>query len=245
MKILTFREIFEAHLLEEQEKDYRVLENIIYNEIYEKCQREYLLEKFYWEYELEKMFEDMEGILREIEERERERQRIIEKTCLLREAVITPKHFGLNVENHLGKVRDLNEKTIRNAVFQVISDNHKAHDPFVIRSSGNNDVNNLNHTLFVSTEKYQNFIVQRLSNRIRDLNQDLVNHPQRRQQHEKDIAWKTYDVNHIKVDPQWVSDWFDKIHLTDQRLLEPNVLNIIREISKDLYANLPDGFEID
>ena len=244
----TFGEIFEAHLIEEQEKDYKLLEKIIFNEIYEKCQRKYLIEKFYWEHELEKM---SEGIwveyLREIEKEKRQRL-LLEKICcknrLLREAVITPKHFGANVENNLKNASTLNEKTIRDAIFKVISDNHKAFSPFVIRSSGNKDVNNMNHTLIVSTENYRNFIVQRLNNRIHGLNQDLKNNPTKRQQFEKEIALKTYDMNNILVDPEWANKWFDSIHLTDQRLLEPNVLKFIRKTSKDLYANLPKGFDL-
>jgi len=244
----TFSEIFEAHLLEKQEKEYKAVEKIIFNEIYEKYRRKYLLEKFYREYELEKMFEDIwRKYLRDIEEEKRQRlllEKTCRETCLLREAVITPKNFGINVENYLTNERDLNEKTIRNAIFKVIDKNHKAYDPFVIRSSGNNDVNNLNHTLIVATENYRNFIVQRLNNRIHGLNQDLKNNPTKRQQFEKEIALKTYDMNNILVDPEWANKWFDSIHLTDQRLLEPNVLKFIRKTSKDLYANLPKGFDL-
>ena len=243
----TFSEIFEAHLLEKQEKEYKAVEKIIFNEIYEKYRRKYLLEKFYREYELEKMFEDIwRKYLRDIEEEKRQRlllEKTCRETCLLREAVITPKNFGINVENYLTNERDLNEKTIRNAIFKVIDKNHKAYDPFVIRSSGNNDVNNLNHTLIVATENYRDFIVQRFTKHIKDLNQKLESQPQERHSLEKEIALKTYEVNHIRVDPQWVSDWFDKIHFTDQRLLEPDVLNLIRETSNELYANLPNGFE--
>jgi len=220
-----------------------------FREIFEMGRQDALFEKFYREYRMDKLLEEIEDTLRVIEERKRQRQRLLfEKTCrknrLLREAVITPKNFGINVENYLTNERDLNEKTIRNAIFKVIDRNHKAHSPFVIRSSGNTNVNNLNHTLIVATENYRNFIFQRFTDEIRILNQQLEEEPQERHSLEKGIALKTYDMNNILVDPEWANKWFDGIHLTDPRLLEPNVLKFIRDTSKDLYANLPDGFEV-